>query len=812
MSTKTGCLVFLFVSIFIMFSASDIIDCQQLNHTYFPPPESEGGWRKNTNTGFIRSLGIDPEKFEEFGQYNLSVENSSWMPYAKYKGIIVIKDGWVIGEWYNTPEAETFKTYISSNGKSFAMAGFGVMADDSKKGVIDTIISPQSKVYDPRWLPEGFPLSDLRKKNITFEQIFRHTSGLCPERTASGEDVEKGRNKWTDYVGWVVGHDAQWPQTGKLYFTPGKPGEYNDKQTAVDQAFAYSSVGFCHLGLVFRNIYNHPAHEFLLNRVLEPIGFSGIDYHAPPGGGVQWFSAGGVRMTPPDYARFAYLLLRDGRWKDEQIVDASWIQKFRTSPYYPNIRSNVDGYFGEQYPEDMFRIAGSGLNWAYIIPSLDLIALRTSRANNSQWDEVQEHFLQKLFAAVNDNRSGKKKKNTDNANDRSNSTPLPGQIIVDPGHPQWLRRNGAGQFFMAGPGDPEGFLYRGELNPDGTRSGGQMKLIDKLKNTGANCIYLMAVRSHGGDGGKTENPFVENDPSKGINMKVLDRWEQWFTEMDKSGIVTFFIFYDDDASVWDTGDSVGDDEKKFIHTLVNRFEHHKNLIWCIAEEYQEGLSVARVKNIAAEIQAADDHGHVIAVHKLSGLDFSEFADDRNIGQFAIQYNAGTPDSLHHGVVAAWEKAAGRYNLNMSEAADHGTGTVARKKNWACAMGGAYVMILGMDIASTPMSDLEDCGRMVRFFESTNFNEMAPHDELKFGSAEYVLAKPGESYIVYSSKRQENIGLKNIAEGTYSFQWFDCVDGKNFMHTNVKVKTGNHIWQKPEGFGDEIAVYISRIEQ
>ncbi len=128
------------------------------------------------------------------------------------------------------------------------------------------------------------------------------------------------------------------------------------------------------------------------------------------------------------------------------------------------------------------------------------------------------------------------------------------------------------------------------------------------------------------------------------------------------------------------------------------------------------------------------------------------------------------------------------------------------------MGGAYVMILGMDIASTPMSDLEDCGRMVRFFESTNFNDMAPHDELKYGSAEYVLAQPGESYIVYSSKRQGNIGLKNIAEGTYSFQWFDCVDGKNFMHTNVKVKTGKHTWQKPEGFGVEIAVYINRIEQ
>ena len=69
-----------------------------------------------------------------------------------------------------------------------------------------------------------------------------------------------------------------------------------------------------------------------------------------------------------------------------------------------------------------------------------------------------------------------------------------------------------------------------------------MSLITKLKGTGANSIYLMAVRSHGGDGNSTENPFVNNDPAKGINMAVLDQWETWFTEMDRNGIVIYFFF------------------------------------------------------------------------------------------------------------------------------------------------------------------------------------------------------------------------------------------------------------------------------
>ena len=369
-------------------------------HDYYPSSESTGGWRKNTDPEFIRSLGLDPERLEEFGQYNLSVPGSTWMPYAKYQGIMAIKNGWVVGEWYNIPEAGTFRTYISSNGKAFAMICFGIMARESKAGSIDLQINSESKVYDRQWLPEGFPLSDSLKKFITFEQIFRHTSGLCPERTASGEDVEKGRNEWSDYADWIVGHDEKWPQTKTLYFTPGHPGEYSGSETWGTASGAYSSVGFGHIGLVLRNVYGIPAADFLWDRLLEPMGFSGIDFHAPPGKGIRWFSAGGVRMIPRDYARFAYFLLRDGGWQQKQIVPSSYIRRFRTSAHYPNIRSNVDGYFGEQYPKDMFRIAGSGLNWAYIVPSLDLIALRTGRADNAMWDEVREKFLRKIFAAV----------------------------------------------------------------------------------------------------------------------------------------------------------------------------------------------------------------------------------------------------------------------------------------------------------------------------------------------------------------------------------------------------------------------------
>lgn len=368
---------------------------------------------------------------------------------------------------------------------------------------------------------------------------------------------------------------------------------------------------------------------------------------------------------------------------------------------------------------------------------------------------------------------------------------------------------------MCGPGDPEGFLYRGKRNPDGTRKGDQMSLINKLKGTGANSIYMMAVRSHGGDGDSTENPFVDNDPARGINMAVLEQWETWFTEMDNNGIVIFFFFYDDattlDHPLWNTGDNVGDAEKNFLQSIVDRFEHHKNLIWVIKEEYKEGYTPRRVSNIAALIREADNHDHVIAVHQNHGLRF-DFPDDPNIDQFAIQYNKGTAYKLHKGIVTAWNNASGRYNLNMSEAARHGLGQTARRKSWAVAMGGAYVMVFGWDIANTRTSDLEDCGRLVSFMEFTNFSEMSPHDELKFGGTEYVLALPGNSYIAYASTLSSDIGLKKMSAGTYDFKWYDVTNGTTLLRTNVSVRDENQTWSKPAGIGNELAVYIKRTQE
>lgn len=369
---------------------------------------------------------------------------------------------------------------------------------------------------------------------------------------------------------------------------------------------------------------------------------------------------------------------------------------------------------------------------------------------------------------------------------------------------------GGGPFFLCGPGDPEGFLYRGTRNANGTRKGDQMALINKLAGTGANCIYLMAIRSHGGDGDTTENPYVNSDLSRGLDEDILSQWETWLTAMDDNGIVAFFIFYDDGSSPFGrdlpTGGELKPEEAAFIDALVARFKHHRHLIWCVAEEYGEGLSPAHAVKIAERIKERDDQHHPVAIHQNHGTSF-DFAGRPAFNQFAVQWNVSTAQELHAGTRAAWNSVAGLANVNMAEFANAGTGSVLRKKLWAIASGGGYSMVLGMDIASTPVGDLEDCGRLVRFMEATRFNETSPHDELAGGDTDYVLARPGQVYIAYTDSG-EDLAVSLLA-GNYTVQWYDPAGGVWFdAGLRAVAAAGAITFSKPGSFGAEAALYLA----
>ena len=190
------------------------------------PPRADGGWRKRTITTQIRELGLEAAKLNDLGHYLMS------QPYENYqtgvsgykpsnKAAIVVKDGWIVGEYYNQSGADKALYYVASNGKTLAMLLTGHMVQANPH----LGLGAGSKLYDRRWLPEGSPLSDPDKSVITFDQVFRHQSGIFPEdahQIASG--AVQTEADW-NFEPFTVGKDAQWPQSAQAVVRPRQAGD-----------------------------------------------------------------------------------------------------------------------------------------------------------------------------------------------------------------------------------------------------------------------------------------------------------------------------------------------------------------------------------------------------------------------------------------------------------------------------------------------------------------------------------------------------------------------------------------------------------
>lgn len=380
---------------------------------------------------------------------------------------------------------------------------------------------------------------------------------------------------------------------------------------------------------------------------------------------------------------------------------------------------------------------------------------------------------------------------------------LPDQIIPDPEHPGRLAynrdRNGAGHldpFYLCGPGGPEGFLY-------GDISGGDTpdSVLDKMIEHGGNCIYLQGIRSHGGDGQPHHNPFVDHNPEKGIDYEVLQSWKKWFDRMRDNNIVIYFFFFDDEVRIGPK-DRIAPVEEEYIRTVVNAFETYPNLIWVVAEEYDEIFTKEKVGEIARLIRETDDHDHIIASHQLPSLSF-DHADDPVIGQFAMQLRSteGPSADIHAKCLQALQNADGRYNVNLAEQYDWhsdlleaGDRDGVRKVNWAAAITGTHIMHLGTWETSRerrpPTTDmLKDYRRVYEFMESIgHLNAMSPHDHLVESGDAWVLAGNDHyiAYLIHGGSIELNL---SDADTTLKMQWYNPRTGE---HTGKEEIESGHV--------------------
>ena len=143
--------------------------------------------------------------------------------------------------------------------------------------------------------------------------------------------------------------------------------------------YSYATSSIHIASIMLRHIAGMEMEEFIRRKLATPMGWGHwtFGYRRPeiphtPGGG-------GIAPRATDMLRFNYLLLRQGRWKERQLVPADYVRHCsrpsRFNPHYPySLQFHVnDGGRITGAPRDAFWKLGSGGHAIYVIPSLELV-------------------------------------------------------------------------------------------------------------------------------------------------------------------------------------------------------------------------------------------------------------------------------------------------------------------------------------------------------------------------------------------------------------------------------------------------------
>jgi CubicO group peptidase (beta-lactamase class C family) len=289
---------------------------------------------------------------------------------------LIIKNGYIVAEWGDPRRVDlTF-----SVAKSFLSTVVGLAVEEGLiKSIHDTVCRYMAPVipYHPAGLSTN-KANDLKQedvidlfstahnKKITWDHLLRQTSDW--------EGTLWGKPDWADRP---EGSSSEW-MTRKRN-APGSVYKYNDTRVNV-------------LALAALNMWRRPLPAVLKEKIMDPIGASstwrwtgyenswvvmdGVLVQSVSGGS-HW--GGGMFISALDQARFGYLTLRKGKWKDKQLISEDWLAMAKT-PGATNKTYGFMNYFlntnRELYPSapaTAFAHIGAGTNMIYVDPENDIV-------------------------------------------------------------------------------------------------------------------------------------------------------------------------------------------------------------------------------------------------------------------------------------------------------------------------------------------------------------------------------------------------------------------------------------------------------
>lgn len=310
---------------------------------------------------------------------------------------IIIKNGYVIAEWGEPLRPDMTHSVT----KSFLSTTVGLAYDRGLiKSISDTIYAYMAPIQLYSSIDNGNKADQFGKQQML--DLFNTPHN----RTITWNDMLRQTSDWE---GTLWGK-PEWADRPSL-----DPKEWlTRKRNAPGTVYEYNDTRVNALALALLNVWRKPLPQILKENIMDEINASntwrwyGYDnswivmdgniVQSVSGGG-HW--GGGMIINAYDMARFGYLTLRNGKWKEKQLLSAQWLEWSATpTPAqigygFMNYFLNTDKKYLPSAPTTAFTHIGNGTNMIYVDKENDIVAV-VRWIDNSSLDG----FVNALLKAV----------------------------------------------------------------------------------------------------------------------------------------------------------------------------------------------------------------------------------------------------------------------------------------------------------------------------------------------------------------------------------------------------------------------------
>lgn len=336
----------------------------QNSYTYSQPQNLTDGWETTSLIAQKVDTNLIYKLFNQFQEKKHQIHS-----------IILVKDNKLILEEYFGENSLDVQHDLRSVTKSITSLLMGIAIE---KGFIQSLDDPISKYLKN---PKPTKNLDPRKDQITIKNLLTMSTGLdCNDWDQDSEGQEDRIYKKKDWIQYFLNL--------RMINKPGSVSTYCSMGTVVAAEIIERASGMS-------------IDKFAQQLLFDPMGISNISWGHTSNKKV--ISSGKrIYMTSRDLAKIGQLVLNKGRWNQDQIVTATWIEKATSS------KTSISGIdYGFLWWNFSFKTGtgdfqgilatGNGGQYIMIFPDYDLVCIFTGGAYNSEQDKLPFVIMNKVF-------------------------------------------------------------------------------------------------------------------------------------------------------------------------------------------------------------------------------------------------------------------------------------------------------------------------------------------------------------------------------------------------------------------------------